>query len=153
MQEVEELSQQHPNLDLQNIEAADTVAEVRLRNSLYKIELHLIKVIPVLTAAMALLNTILSFVFDIDAPIISYIGGVSIFTLVFFYLSSYVFRFCKYHRMFIHYITFNWLLNIYDYYIGVPLNNRNMFALYMIITGIFMFLILYYHQKERGKRI
>ena len=124
-------------------------AEVKLKNSLYKIELYLIKVIPILTAAIYLLNTILSFVFDIDAPIFSYLAGVSIFTLMFFYLSSYVFKFCKYHRMFIHYITFNWLLNIYDYYIGVPLNNRNMFALYMIITGIFMFLILYYHQKER----
>ena len=151
MLEVEELNQQHPNLDSQRVEAEDTVAEVRLRNSLYKIELYLIKVIPVLTAAMALLNTILSFVFDIDAPIISYIGGVSVFTLIFFYLSSYVFKFCVYHRMFIHYITFNWLLNIYDYYIGVPLNNRNMFALYIIITGIFMFLILYFHQKEIKK--
>lgn len=148
MQEVEELSQLHQNLGLQNKEAVDTVAEGRLRSSLYKVELYLIKVIPVLTAVMALLNTILSFVFDIDAPIISYIGGVSIFTLLFFYLSSYVFKFCVYHRMFIHYITFNWLLNIYDYYIGVPLNNRNMFALYLIVTGIFMLLILYYHQKE-----
>lgn len=151
MLEVEELNQQHLNLDSQRVEAEDTVAEVRLKNSLYKIELYLIKVIPVLTAAMALLNTILSFVFDIDAPIISYIGGVSVFTLIFFYLSSYVFKFCIYHRMFIHYITFNWLLNIYDYYIGVPLNNRNMFALYIIITGIFMFLILYFHQKEIKK--
>ena len=151
MLEVEELNQQHPNLDSQRVEVEDTVAEVRLRSSLYKIELYLIKVIPVLTAAMALLNTILSFVFDIDAPIISYIGGVSVFTLIFFYLSSYVFKFCVYHRMFIHYITFNWLLNIYDYYIGVPLNNRNMFALYIIITGIFMFLILYFHQKEIKK--
>lgn len=124
-------------------------AEVKLRNSLYKIELYLIKTIPILTAAVYLLNTILSFVFDIDAPILSYIGGVSIFTLMFFYLSSYVFKFCTYHRMFIHYITFNWLLNIYDYYIGVPLNNRNMFALYIIITGLFMFLILYFHQKEK----
>lgn len=124
-------------------------AEVKLRNSLYKIELYLIKTIPILTATVYLLNTILSFVFDIDAPILSYIGGVSIFTLMFFYLSSYVFKFCTYHRMFIHYITFNWLLNIYDYYIGVPLNNRNMFALYIIITGLFMFLILYFHQKEK----
>ena len=126
-------------------------AEGKLRSSLYKIELYLIKVIPILTAAVYLLNTVLSFVFDVDAPILSYIGGVSIFTLMFFYLSSYVFKFCEYHRMFIHYITFNWLLNIYDYYIGVPLNNRNMFAVYMIATGIFMFLILYLHQKERGK--
>lgn len=125
--------------------------EARLRNSLYKIELYLIKVIPMLTAAVCLLNTILSFCFGIDAPILSYIGGVSIFTLIFFYLSSYVFRFCEYHRMFIHYITFNWALNIYDYYIGIPLDDRGLFATYMIITGISLFIILYLYLKSRAK--
>ena len=128
------------------------VAEGKLRSSLYKIELYLIKVIPVLTALVILLNTILSFCFDIDAPILSYIGGVSVFTLVFFYLSSYVFQFCEYHRMVIHYITLNWLLNIYDYYIGIPLDNRNLFALYIVITGVFILVTVYMHQKEVKKR-
>ena len=40
-------------------------------------------------AFTALLNSILSY-FNIDLYILSYIGGISIFTMVFLYLSSYV---------------------------------------------------------------
>jgi len=118
-----------------------------VNKSLYKLELYLIKVIPMSFAIITLLNTVLSY-FGIDVPMLSYIGSVSILSLAFMYLSSYVFKFCGYHRMFIHYTTLNWLLNIYDYYIGIPLSNRSIFMLYMIITGVFLFLILYLHQKE-----
>lgn len=95
-----------------------------------------------LFAGLSLLNTILSY-FDINAFILSYIGSVSILTLLFMYLSSVVFKFCAYHRMFIHYTTVNWVINIIDYYIGIPISDWSMFILYMGITGLFLFLILY----------
>lgn len=115
---------------------------------LYKSVIVAIRVIPMLLAAVAVLNTVLSY-FGIDAPILSYIGGISLFPLVFLYLSSYAFRFCEYHRMFLHYVSVNWILNIYDYYIGIPVSEKDIFMLYAIITCIFLFLILYYHQKCR----
>lgn len=122
--------------------------EERLKSKyLYKIELYSIKTIPVILAALCLLNTILSY-FYIDVPLLSYIGGNSLFTLAFLYLSSVVFRFCVYHRMFIHYIALNWVLNIIDYYIGIPLSNKDLFLMYIVITGIFMFIILYLHLKK-----
>lgn len=71
---------------------------------LYKIELYLIKVIPMIYAMLCLLNTILSYI-DINVDIISYIGSVSLPTLILLYFTSYVFKFCEYHRMFIHYVT------------------------------------------------
>ena len=118
------------------------------KRRLYKSVIVAIRVIPMLLAAVAVLNTVLSY-FGIDAPILSYIGGVSLFPLVFLYLSSYAFRFCEYHRMFLHYVSVNWILNIYDYYIGIPVSEKGIFMLYTIITCIFLFLILYYHQKCR----
>ena len=75
---------------------------------LYKIELRLLKIIPMILAFTALLNSILSY-FNIDLYILSYIGGISIFTMVFLYLSSYVFKFCEYHRMFLHYVVVTWI--------------------------------------------
>lgn len=126
----------------------DTTVEEKLKSKyLYKIELYSIKTIPVILAALCLLNTILSY-FYIDVPLLSYIGGNSLFTLAFLYLSSVVFRFCAYHRMFIHYIALNWVLNIIDYYIGIPLSNKDLFLMYIVITGIFMFIILYLHLKK-----
>lgn len=81
-------------------------AEANLSKPLYKIELYLLKVIPMVMAALCLANTTL-FYFGIDATILTYMEGVSFLTLGFLYLSSYVFRFCAYHRMFLHYIDYS----------------------------------------------
>lgn len=125
------------------------IVEERLKNKyLYKLELYLIKIIPMLMAGIYLLNTILSY-FTIDIPVLSYISGTSLFNLIFLYLSSIVFKFCKYHRMFIHYITINWVLNIIDYYIRIPISNRDLFLRYMIIAGISLFIILYLYIKRK----
>lgn len=130
------------------MEEEDMEKEEKLNKIFYRIELYLIKTIPIAIALIALLNTILSY-FYIEVPLLSYIGGVSLFELIFLYLSSYVFKFCVYHRLPIHYITINWLLNIYDYYIGISLSNKNLFLMYMIITGITILLILYFKFKKK----
>ena len=124
--------------------------EVNLNNhkTLYKIELWLLKVIPMLMALNTLSNSILSY-FNIDLTIFSYIGGVSLLPLIFFYLSSYVFKFCEYHRMFLHYILIIDCINIYDYHIGFPLNDLEYLCLHIIIAGILLFLILYLYLKTK----
>ena len=109
--------------------------EERLRNkTLYKLELYLLKVIPMLLALIAFLNTVLSY-FDIDLVIWSYIGSVSLLPLIFLYMSSYVFKFCEYHRMFLHYVVVTNVLNVYDYYVGIPISDRELLVLHMIVAG------------------
>lgn len=127
------------------------VVENSVNKTLYKAELYLIKVIPMLFAFLSLLNDALSY-FNIDVPLISYIGSVSILTLAFMYLSSYVFRFCFYHRMFIHYTAVNWVLNIIDYYVGIPLSDRSLFVMYMILAGISLFIILRCRKQISGQK-
>lgn len=100
-----------------------------LRNkSLYKIELYLLKVLPMLLAAIYLVNTVLSY-YDTIIPALSYIGGLSFIPLVFMYVSSYVFRFCSYHRMFLHYIVVNDSVNIVDYYYTLPISDWELFVM------------------------
>lgn len=118
---------------------------------LHKLLLVTLKVIPMLLALVCLLNTVLSYA-GIDLVVLSYIGGVSILPLVFLYISSYAFRFCEYHRMFLHYVVVNWILNIYDYYVGIPLSDRNLLAMYLIITCVFLFMILYLYLRTRKKK-
>lgn len=118
--------------------------------TLYKIELGLLKVIPMILALTALLNSILSY-FGIDLYILSYIGGVSIFTMLFLYLSSYVFKFCEYHRMLLHYIVSTWIINIIDYYVGIPISDLEYLCLQMIIAGISLFIILYLYVRSHKK--
>lgn len=127
--------------------------ENSLRNkSLYKIELYLLKVIPMLLAAIYLINTVLSY-YDIVLPALSYIGGLSFIPLLFMYISSYVFRFCSYHRMFLHYIVINDLINLIDYYYTLPISDWELLILHMSIAGISLFIILYLYVKSRSKNV
>lgn len=113
---------------------------------LYKVQLYLLKVIPMVMAFIYLINTILSY-FDIDLEFLSYLGSGSILMIVYLYVSSYVFKFCEYHRMFLHYIVVINIVNTYDYYIGIPINDLMLLILYQIISGIFLFIILYLYVK------
>lgn len=127
------------------------VVEERLRSKiLYKIELFLLKIIPMLMAVCSACNSILSY-FDIEVTIINYIGGVSLLPLIFLYLSSYVFKFCAYHRMFLHYLLITDIINIYDYHIGIPLDDLEYLCLHMIVTIISMFIILYLYMNRKKK--
>ena len=57
-----------------------------LRNKdLYKTELYLLKVMPILLATIYLVNTVLSY-YDIVLPALSYIGGLSFIPLLFMYI-------------------------------------------------------------------
>lgn len=124
-----------------------------LRNKdLYKIELYLLKVMPMLLAAIYLVNTVLSY-YDIIIPVLSYIGGLSLIPLVFMYISSYVFRFCSYHRMFLHYIVVNDLINLTDYYYTLPISDWELFILHMSIAGVSLFVILYLYVKGYSKNV
>lgn len=125
--------------------------EGNLRNKvLYKIQLYMLKVIPMVMAFCYLLNSVFSY-FDIELWFLSYLSSCSICMIVYLYISSYVFRFCEYHRMFLHYIVVNTAINTYDLYIGVPLDDFELLVLYMSITGITLFIILYLYVKSHKK--
>ena len=115
--------------------------------TLYKVELILIKFIPFILALICFLNTVFSY-FGIDLEVLAYVGGTSLLTLFFLYVSSYLFKFCTYHRLPLHYVVVNDILNTYDYYVGIPLDDRNLLILYLAITFIFLMLITYSYVKS-----
>lgn len=97
-------------------------------------------------ALLYFINSILSY-FYINTEIISYIQFVLFITFI--YISSYAFKFCNYHRMFIHYIVLITILNYIDYNYGVPLSLRAMITLQVILAVIFLFIILYLKQHDK----
>ena len=109
---------------------------------LYKLELYSAKVVPMLMAGITLANTVLSYL-GIQLICLSYIGGISLLVLIRFYITSYTYKFCSYHRMFLHYILISNSVALYDYHVGIPLNNINLFALNTIIAGVSLFIIIY----------
>lgn len=115
---------------------------------LYKVTVIVLKILPMLLAFITLLNSILSY-FNIDLVILSYIEGVSLITILFIYIASYTFKFCEYHRMFLHYIVVTWIINIIDLYIGIPINDLEYLCLQIIVVGISLFLVLYFYLKRK----
>lgn len=119
-----------------------------VNKSLYKLEILLLKILPMLLAGFYFIGTILS-LFGVNVALITYISGMSLLPLLFMYISSYVFNFCSYHRMFLHYVTFGMVLNCIDWYVGIPLDNRELLGVFLAISCIFLFVILYLYLKSR----
>jgi len=115
---------------------------------LCKVELLLLKIIPMVLSLIYFSNTILSYC-DIDVGFLSIIGGVGVIPLLFLYISSYVFKFCEYHRMFLHYIVANNLITYYDYYIGIPITNKKFLSLNLILYFILLIFVLYLYLKSK----
>ena len=129
---------------VKNMAKAERFPERRV----YKLLIGLLKIIPMLLAITTIAGTMLSF-FELNPSILSFIGSVSLFPLIFLYLASYAFRFCIYHRMFLHYIVANNILVYADYFVGIPVINLSLLMIHTILIGIFLFLVLYFHRRER----
>lgn len=123
----------------------------KLSNYKYKLFLGFLKVLPMVLAGLFLLNTILSY-FDIDWPILSYIASVGLIPWLFIMIASYLCKFCEYHRMFLWYIMANNIICWTDQEFHLPISNWNFFVLHIIVAGLFLFLVLYFHQKYRKKK-
>lgn len=123
-------------------------AERYPERSVYKLLIGTLKVIPMVLAITTMTGTLFSF-FNINPSVLSFMGSVSLFPLIFLYLASYAFRFCIYHRMFLHYIVANNILVYADYFFGIPVSNLSLFMIHSVLIGLFLFLVLYFHKREK----
>lgn len=122
------------------------VEEKRVNKKYYKLVLQYLKIIPMLIAFCDILNTA-SYFMGYDIEVFSFVGGISFLTLAFLYLVPYVFRFCIYHRMFLHYVLINNTLETIEYVFVLPISDCAYIILWSIFTGIFLFLVLVFRKK------
>lgn len=115
---------------------------------IYKITLLLFKIIPMLLTLCCVINTGLMIV-GIDAPVFTFLGGTSVFVILLLYLISFTFRFCIYHRMFLHYIVLNNTLCALDLYNVIRVNDLTYIMLHIVLLGLTLFLILYFYQLKK----
>lgn len=116
--------------------------EERLNKALYKIKLYFARITPIIIGLCYFANTTLSY-FNIDTTIFSYIGGLSFIPCLYIWYDSIVNKFCLYHRLFIYYVIVCDIISIYDLYIGIPIDNRNLFVIYCLLYGFTLSLYLY----------
>ena len=123
-------------------------ASRNVNKTLYKLELLTIKIIPFVIALAYLTNTILSY-FEVKVELISMICGMSVLPFLFLLISSFAFKFCRYHRMMIYYIGVSELLSWIDYNHTIPITDNVYFIVMFVLFGIFLLLTLYYKLKNK----
>lgn len=128
------------------------IKEERLKRRSHKLLLIILKFIPMVTALCYMLNSVFAY-FGIDASILSQASGMSLLSWLFILTATFVFKFCIYHRMFLYYILASDLINIIDFYWGIPVATHTIIMIQFILAGIFLFLILYTYVKCNKKVI
>lgn len=125
-----------------------------LNKDLYKVDLFLLKLLPVI---MVISHIIASYgaIFKVVSgaaiiiQIVSHYLGLVIAPIAFMYISSHVFQFCNYHRMFIHYIAVIELMNVTNWYFRIPITNELYNGIQVTITITFAILALIMYIKKR----
>ena len=119
---------------------------------MYKLELVCVKYTPMIISFFIIISILLSFI-GIDMSLYGNLLGASLLSTIPMYISSYVYRFCAYHRMFIHYLVIVHLIDICDRLFIIPVSDYNLLVLYLSITGICLFIILYLYLKYGDRRV
>lgn len=120
--------------------------------TLYKILLILLKYIPIVIGVGYMLNTLL-LLFGIDLAILSGLIGISLLPWLFLYISSFVFKFCSYHRAFLYYILTIDGLNWIDYIIGIPISTAALISIELVIAGITLIIALWLYVRNNKKSV
>jgi hypothetical protein len=141
-----QLRQESPETDREGMAVEENSSLSDYHKS--KLFLGFLKILPMLMAAMYLANTVLSY-FYIESREISYFSSLGIIPWAFIMFASYRLHFCEYHRMFLWYILVNNLICWTDERFTLSIDNWNYFILHISIAGLFLFLVLYFHQKCR----
>lgn len=116
---------------------------------LNKVLLIFIKFYPFINSLFVCTNLILHYFSTYNRCLDYFIlNSPSFFILL--YILSYVFKFCRYHRIFIHYLVLEWLLDFFDDLFRIPLNDKHLMYLQMIFFCVFLFTALYLYLNETG---
>lgn len=121
----------------------------RLNRNLYFIEIKLLKILPSLIALIYFINIVLN-LFEINLNSLSYIAGMSFIPLLFIYISSYVFQFCEYHRLPLHYILITNILSIIGYEFEIAVDVWLYIVIHSILFGLSIAIALYLYLKDKS---
>lgn len=112
------------------------------------ITIYTLKVMPALLAACYMAYYLL-LSFDIEVLELYRIADVSFLPLIFMYLCSYAFKFCGYHRVFLHYILLANLIEYWEEAYGIPVSNQTLLNIrLLLIVPTLLIAIYYYYAKH-----
>lgn len=118
----------------------------------YRAALQMMKWLPAVMAVSYLANS--AGVYGETMHAVVHYVGMFLAPMGMLYVASYLFRFCWYHRIFIHYLMAKELVNITDWYVGIPITDEEMAELHKWITGVFLAVAIttYIYRRWKDRR-
>lgn len=133
--------------------------DILKNKELYKIDLFLLKLLPIIMAFSYIVAQYAA-LFNIGSgplfglQVVTHYLGLLLAPMMFMLISSKVFQFCNYHRMFIYYILVIQLMNITNWYAKIPISNLAYNVTQDIITvGFLLTALIMYIKKRREIRL
>lgn len=129
-------------------------SDILKTKELYKVDLFLLKLLPMIMAFSYIIAQYAA-LFNIGSgptlvlQIVTHYLGLLLAPMMFMLISSKVFQFCNYHRMFIYYILTIQLMNITNWYFKIPISNLAYNVTQDIITVGFLLTALIMYLKKR----
>lgn len=122
------------------------MSKENINKNLYKLTIITLKFLPIVMASAFMISNIIHIII---IQIICHIIGLNIAQFLFIYLTSYAFKFCNYHRIFIHYLVLIETINVIDWYIGIPISDKAMQITHITISVIFILIAvkMYYNKN------
>ncbi len=112
--------------------------------------IYTLKVMPAMLAmGYAVYYLLLSF--NIELLELYRICDVSLLPLIFMYLCSYAFRFCTYHRVFLHYILSSNIIEYWEQGYGIPITNDALLHLRLLLIIPTLIIAIYYYATRHQK--
>lgn len=133
---------------IRNLICQEKKLNTRLDKKLYKVLLIIMKIIPFVLSINETIFTILHY-YEIPCYSLNFIGGFSVLFLVQLYIMSYVFQYCIWHRVPLHYVTTVNILALYDTFVGIPLDDLQLLRMYLIIAGFSILWFIYLRVKKK----
>ena len=97
-----------------------------------------------------MIYTLLCFA-EIDPLILGQLTKMSLFSWLFMFLTSIIFRYCYVHRLPLYYIAVNEFLVNLDYYIGIPVSDIKLLLIHLTAIIVLIFGYSYYYVKFKLK--
>ena len=123
-----------------------------MENSLsHKSFLIILKYIPHFVSFGYFISTFLQFL-GFEMIVIGYFIHLSLFSWLFLYLTSFIFKYCYVHRLPLYYIALNEILTVYDYYFTLPFSDSKLLVVHLLLISILIFGYSYYYIKFKLRK-
>lgn len=138
--------------NLYTMEKTEAKSVGKLNTDTYRMALMMMRWLPAVMAVSYLANS--AGIYGETMHAVVHYVGMFLAPMGMLYVASYLFRFCWYHRIFIHYLMAKELVNITDWYVGIPITDEEMAELHKWITGVFLAVAIttYIYRRWKDRR-